>query len=62
MPRRTAQGVNRESTGTRTSTSTSTEHRQRRGKANRHDAPGTSRQEAGRRSRTEVVRFPFLRV
>ncbi|KAL7947184.1 hypothetical protein V8C42DRAFT_278295 [Trichoderma barbatum] len=49
--------MGKESTGTRTSTST--EYRQRRGKASRHDAPGTSRQEAGRRSRTEDVRFPL---
>ncbi|KAL6823143.1 hypothetical protein J3E69DRAFT_309524 [Trichoderma sp. SZMC 28015] len=52
-------------TGTGTDTtyllgSTNTEYRRRRRqKQTATTRPGTSRQEAGRRSRTEVVRFPF---
>lgn len=66
MPRRrVAQGVDRYwyiqvQVPVLTLPSTNTEYRRRRRqKQTATTRPGTSRQEAGRRSRTEVVRFPF---
>ncbi|PTB51543.1 hypothetical protein M431DRAFT_221752 [Trichoderma harzianum CBS 226.95] len=67
MPRRASQGVDRYRREyiqvpvlVLILPSTNTEYRRRRRqKQTATTRPGTSRQEAGRRSRTEVVRFPF---
>lgn len=67
MPRRAPQGVDRYwceyiqvQVPVLILPSTNTEYRRRRRqKQTATTRPGTSRQEAGRRSRTEVVRFPF---
>lgn len=67
MPRRASQGVDRYwceyiqvPVLVPRLPSTNTEYRRRRRqKQTATTRPGTSRQEAGRRSRTEVVRFPF---